>query len=106
MCVGTPMRLTDVDGIVGQALHQGVHRLVDLSLVPDARPGDWVLEFLGTAREILPEAEARLILRALDGLASVMAGGTAGDAFADLDARSPSLPPHLQAALDAGRSHG
>lgn len=106
MCVGTPMRLTGVDGIVGHALHQGAPRLVDLSLVPDARPGDWVLEFLGTARETLPEAEARLILRALDGLAAVMAGGTPGDAFADLDARTPRLPAHLQAALDAGRNLG
>jgi hydrogenase expression/formation protein HypC len=35
-----------------------------------------------------------------------MAGGGLGDAFADLDDRTPRLPPHLQAALDAGHSHG
>lgn len=106
MCIGVPMRLTAVDGIAGNALHQGQPRMIDLSLVPEARPGDWVLEFLGTARAILPEAEALLILRALDGLAAVMKGETVGDAFADLDGRSPTLPPHLQAALDAGLSTG
>ena len=42
----------------------------------------------------------------LAGLAALMQGGGLGDAFADLDARAPSLPPHLQAALDAGRSTG
>lgn len=106
MCVGIPMQLTAIDGIAGQATDRGQPQLLDLSLVPQAQVGDWVLGFLGTAREILPEAEARLILKALDGLSAIMAGGDAGDAFADLDARSPRLPPHLQAALDAGQTIG
>lgn len=106
MCVGVPMRLTAVDGIVGHADDRGTAHLLDLSLLPDAHAGDWVLGFLGTAREILPEAEALLIRKALDGLAQVMAGGDGGDAFADLDARVPALPPHLQAALDAGQATG
>jgi hydrogenase expression/formation protein HypC len=33
-----------------------------------------------------------------------MAGGELGDAFADLEARTPELPPHLRAAAAAGRS--
>ncbi|NHB77779.1 HypC/HybG/HupF family hydrogenase formation chaperone [Rhodobacter calidifons] len=106
MCVGIPMQLQAVNGIVGHATDNGQLQLLDLSLLPDARPGDWVLGFLGTAREILPEAEALLIRKALAGLSQVMAGGDAGDAFADLEARTPRLPPHLQAALDAGRTTG
>jgi hydrogenase expression/formation protein HypC len=106
MCVGIPMRLQAVDGIVGHAADDGRAQLLDLSLLPDARPGDWVLAFLGTAREILPETEARLIRKALDGLTSIMAGGDAGDAFDDLNSRTPRLPPHLQAALDAGQATG
>lgn len=106
MCVGIPMQLTAIDGIAGHATDKGTPQLVDLSLVPHAKVGDWVLGFLGTAREILPEAEALLILKSLDGLSDIMAGGDGGDAFADLDARTPQLPPHLQAALDAGRSLG
>ncbi|MCU0910060.1 MAG: HypC/HybG/HupF family hydrogenase formation chaperone [Rhodobacteraceae bacterium] len=106
MCVGVPMQLVAIDGIAGRAIDDGQLMLLDLSLLPQARPGDWVLGFLGTAREILPETEALLIRKALAGLAAVMAGGDHGDAFADLDARTPSLPPHLQAALDAGRTTG
>lgn len=106
MCVGIPMQLMAVDGIVGRARNGGQDCLLDLSLLPDAQPGDWVLGFLGTAREILTEADALLIRKALDGLSAIMAGGAAGDAFADLDARTPQLPPHLQAALDAGLATG
>lgn len=106
MCVGIPMRLLAIDGIAGRALDGDRESLLDLSLVPEARVGDWVLGFLGTGREVLPETEALLIRKALDGLSAIMAGGAAGDAFADLDARTPQLPPHLQAALDAGRATG
>lgn len=106
MCVGIPMQLTSVDGIVGRATDRGVPQLVDLSLTPQARAGDWVLGFLGAAREVLSEDEALLILKAVDGLSAIMAGGEAGDAFADLEARRPALPPHLQAALDAGQTIG
>lgn len=106
MCVGIPMQLTAIDGIAGHAFDKGAAQLLDLSLLPQAQVGDWVLGFLGTAREILPEAEALLILKALEGMSSIMAGGDAGDAFADLDNRTPQLPAHLQAALDAGRSRG
>lgn len=106
MCLGVPLRLIAVDGIVGRALNGPDEELVDLSLEPDARPGDWVLSFLGAARGILQESEALAIRAALRGLASVMAGGPAGAAFADLDSRSPTLPPHLQAALDAGHTTG
>jgi hydrogenase expression/formation protein HypC len=106
MCVGIPVQLHAVDGIVGQAVDDGRPLLLDLSLLPEARPGDWVLGFLGTAREILPETEALLIRKALAGLTQIMAGGDAGDAFLDLETRTPRLPPHLQAALVAGRTTG
>ncbi|WP_414897051.1 HypC/HybG/HupF family hydrogenase formation chaperone [Rhodovulum sp. YEN HP10] len=103
MCVGEPMRLSAVEGIVGRT-EDGT--LIDVSLTPEIRPGDWVLTFLGAARERLDPDEARKILAALEGLRAVMAGGSAGDAFADLETREPTLPPHLQAALAAGAAQG
>lgn len=106
MCVGVPMQLLAVTGIVGQALDGDRPETVDLSLVPGARPGDWVLNFLGTAHAILPEDDALKIRAALQGLAALMQGGVLGDAFADLEGRPPQLPPHLQAALDAGLAKG
>jgi hydrogenase expression/formation protein HypC len=106
MCVGLPMILTAITGIAGYALDGDRPETVDLSLTPEAKPGDWILNFLGTAHAILPEDEAHKIRAALQGLASLMQGGTLGTAFADLEARRPALPPHLQAALDAGQTTG
>jgi hydrogenase expression/formation protein HypC len=106
MCVGAPVRLIHVEGIVGHVLTGGIPEMVDLSLVPDAKAGDWVLNFLGTAQAILPEDEALKISAALGALKSLMAGGEIGDAFTDLEARTPELPPHLQAARDAGLNQG
>lgn len=102
MCVGIPLQLIAVDGIRGEVVEDGRPALVDLSLTPEARPGDWVLAFLGAARAVLDPDEAARIAAALAGLRALMAGGEAGAAFADLEARTPTLPPHLQAALDAG----
>ena len=106
MCVGIPMRILAVDGIAATATDGRDVSRIDLSLVGTIAPGAWVLTFLGTAREVIDEDQAARIGAALDGLRSIMAGGDAGDAFADLDAREPALPPHLQAALDAGHSQG
>lgn len=106
MCVGLPMQIVSVDGIAATCTDGTQHETVDLSLLGDLAPGTWVLTHLGCAREVITEPEARQIMAALDGLRAVMAGGDAGDAFADLDARAPQLPPHLQAALDAGHSNG
>jgi len=104
MCVGVPMQILAVDGIAATATDGTTTEVLDLSLVGPVAQGTWVLNFLGAAREILAEDEAHKIAAALAALRSVMAGGDPGDAFADIDARTPQLPPHLQAALDAGRT--
>ncbi|MCA0919378.1 HypC/HybG/HupF family hydrogenase formation chaperone [Pseudooceanicola nanhaiensis] len=104
MCLGIPMKVLSVDGIAATALDGDREELIDLSLTGPLAPGTWVLTFLGTAREVITWDEARLIRDALGGLRSLMEGGDLGDAFADLDARSPSLPPHLAAAAAAGKT--
>ncbi|WP_372921078.1 HypC/HybG/HupF family hydrogenase formation chaperone [Roseovarius sp.] len=106
MCVGVPMQIVSVNGIAADCTDGRQSETVDLSLVGDLAPGTWVLTHLGCAREVISDTEARQIMAALDGLRAVMAGGEAGDAFADIDAQAPQLPPHLQAALDAGHSTG
>ena len=103
MCLGIPMQVLKVDGIAGHVQNDGATELIDLSLTPQVSVGDWVLTFLGAAREVISQDEAHKIKAALDGLRAVMEGGDVGDAFADLDARAPTLPPHLQAAFEAGK---
>lgn len=99
MCIGIPLRLTRVDGVVGRAEDGAT---VDLSLVPEANVGDWVLGFLGAARRLLEPDEAAQILDALAAMAAAMDGETLDGAFADLTGREPTLPPHLEAARAAG----
>lgn len=96
MCLGIPVRIVASDGIVGTATDGSETLRLDLSLTGPLEPGTWVLNFLGTAREVLDPEEARKIRAALDGLRSLMEGGDLGDAFADLEGREPQLPPHLR----------
>ena len=108
MCVGLPLQITAIDGIAADAVSadESHRELIDLSLTPDAKVGDWILTFLGASREIIGADEAAKITAALAGLRAVMQGGGLGDAFADLEQEGPQLPPHLQAALDAGQTTG
>lgn len=104
MCVGVPMRIISVNGIAAEAEGDEGRSVIDLSLTGPLEPGDWVLTHLGAAREVISAEEARVINAALDGLRAVMEGRDIGGAFADLDARTPELPPHLQAAQAAGKT--
>ena len=106
MCVGIPMRIVAVEGIIARATDGCSEATIDLSLTGPLIPGTWVLTFLGAAREVVSSDEAEKIKSALDGLRSVMTGGDLGDAFADLEVRAPQLPPHLQAAFDKGEQTG
>jgi hydrogenase expression/formation protein HypC len=104
--MGVPMQVVSANGLVAHCADGAREATVDLALVGPQEPGVWVLVFLGSARSVLPEDEALLIRRALEGLAAAMSGGDLGDAFADLEAREPALPPHLEAARRAGAATG
>lgn len=104
MCVGIPLRIVATNGLTGVGENGARTETLDLSLTGPVEVGTWVLGFLGAAREVISEAEARLISAALDGLERLMVGEALGDAFADLEQRGPQLPPHLAAALAAGQS--
>lgn len=102
------MRVEHVDGLAGRCADAaGRIETIDLSLVPQARPGDHVLAFQGAARRLMDADEARLVAEALKGIAALMAGeadaARLDAAFADLAHREPELPPHLAAAFAAGR---
>ena len=69
-----------------------------LAITGPVVPGQWLLTFLGGAREVVSADDAKLITDALDGLAAAMAGDQQGveAAFADLIGREPQLPDFLR----------
>lgn len=104
MCIGIPVQIVETKGFSGLARDGDDIVGIDLALTGPVPPGTWVLNFLGAAREVLEEEEALKIRAAVGALKSVMNGGGLGDAFADLEADGPRLPPHLQAARDSGKT--
>jgi hydrogenase expression/formation protein HypC len=75
---------------------------IDALLTGPLLPGQWVLTFLGAARERVDAAEAKRIGDAVTALETLLAGGSVDlDAcFADLIDREPQLPPHLQQLVE------
>lgn len=106
MCIGLPMQLITKDGTRGRARYRGAEENVDLSLTAEATPGDFLLVFLGAARSVIDAAFAAQVQDALAAVEAVAEGKSIDFAFADLTNREPELPPHLQAALVAGRTAG
>ena len=60
---------------------------VNMMLIGEQPEGTWVLNFLGSAREVLTENDARNIDKALDGLTAIMSG----DTNIDIDAYFPGV---------------
>lgn len=63
MCLAVPGRIVDRHERGGTAMATvdlgGRAREVCLELVPEARPGDWVVVHLGMALDVIDEREAR-----------------------------------------------
>lgn len=97
MCVGLPMRVVEVQPGCALCEHGGQIHPIDTALVGDVAPGDWLMTFLGAARERMDETTARQALAATDALAALLRGEAVDldAAFADLLAREPTLPEHL-----------
>ena len=70
MCLAVPGRILDIDGDdpllrSGQVDFAGIRKRVNLSYVPEARVGDYVLVHVGFAISVVDEAEARRVLEYL-----------------------------------------
>ena len=59
MCLAIPVRIESMEGEKGVAALDGNRTQVILTLVPEAKVGDWVLVHAGYAIAMLDEKEAR-----------------------------------------------
>lgn len=102
MCIGIPMQVCTVDGLVATCAGRDGEHAIDISLTSEVRPGDWVMVFLGASREVINPQTASATLDALRALELALAGETSFDhLFADLVGREPELPEHLKPRHDA-----
>lgn len=97
MCIGVPLQVAAADGSFAWCEADGQRERLDMALVGTQPQGTWVLAFHGTARQVLDDDEAAQARAGRQALAAVLDGSRQVDQFfADLLARTPQLPAHLQ----------
>ena len=60
MCLAVPLKLISIDGQTGVGEFDGVRRKVQLTFVPKAKVGDYVIVHAGFAMEIMDAQQAEL----------------------------------------------
>lgn len=95
MCLGTPVQVMQSHEVMSVCRGRNGIEEVNMLLLGQQPAGTWVLSFLGWAREVIDEQQARDIDLALDGLQQIMDGADA----IDLDHHFPGLG---QAVAEAG----
>ena len=68
MCLAVPARIESIHGTTALCRMEGLTKRVELTLVPDARPGDWVIVHVGFALQKIDEAKARETVALLERL--------------------------------------
>lgn len=104
MCLGIPMQVMELlSPSQARCADRGQMQVIDIALVAPVQPGDWLMTFLGSAREKMDEISAGNSLGALEALRAIMSGEEAdiAAAFPDLVGREPQLPEHLRRPVDA-----
>ncbi len=100
MCIGVPMQVIESSALSALCEADGKQERIDMMLVGEQAPGTWILNFLGAAREVMTAEHAANVRQALTAMSDIMQGKNEVEhLFADLIAREPELPPHLQSQL-------
>lgn len=71
MCLGIPGEITEISterADLATVAVAGVRRVVNVGLLEDLQPGDWVLVHVGFAMSKIDEQEAALTLSYLEGM--------------------------------------
>lgn len=102
MCLAVPMQVIRMEGAMAVCLGAQGEERIDTLLTGPLAPGQWVLSFLGAAREVIDAERAAQVGDALAGLQAILDGHGDVDAliqshFADLVDREPQLPDFLRA---------
>ncbi len=74
MCIGVPVQIVEAGEFMARCRGRNGEEMVNMMLIGPQAEGTWVLNFLGSAREVLSKETACEIDRALDGLSAIMQG--------------------------------
>ncbi len=74
MCIGIPMQVIEDNGFSALCRGNNGDQRVNMMLIGPQPVGTWIINFLGSAREVVSEEDARKIDSALDALSAVMSG--------------------------------
>jgi hydrogenase expression/formation protein HypC len=104
MCIGIPMRVTAIEPGHAVCEGRGERRRVSTALVGEPAPGDWLLVFLGDARERIDAERASEVNATLDLVFGAMHGeGASHSPDADAGFDLPSRMSAEQLRQLAGR---
>ncbi|MCP4271580.1 MAG: HypC/HybG/HupF family hydrogenase formation chaperone [Gammaproteobacteria bacterium] len=90
MCIGVPVKIIESGEFVSICKGRNGEEQVNMMLLGQQPEGTWVLNFLGSAREVLTEKDALNIDKALDGLTAIMSG----ESNVDIDSYFPDIREH------------
>ena len=88
MCIGLPVQVIEDRGFMALCRGRNGEEEVNMMLIGPQPVGTWIVNFLGSGREVLTEEEAELINQAFDGLSAVMNG----ESDEKVDSFFPGLP--------------
>jgi hydrogenase expression/formation protein HypC len=74
MCIGVPVQIIEDGDLMALCRGRNGDERVNMMLIGPQPVGSWVLNFLGSAREVISEQDAININKALDGLSEIMSG--------------------------------
>lgn len=102
MCIGIPMQVIRLEAGHAWVAGRGEVQRVDTALVGGCAERDWLLVFLGAARERIDEARAAEVNAVLDLLQGALAGHP--DAIAEAGFELPSRMDSATLAAITGRN--
>ena len=99
MCQGIPVQVVSIQGTSARCVGRYGPTLVDLTLLGDAEPGEWLVTALGVARARLSPEDAVALERALQALEALdRPDFDVAAYFPDLVNRDPPRPAVLNEA--------
>ncbi len=91
MCIGLPVQVMESDGFIAKCKGRNGIENVNMMLVGEQQQGTWVVNFLGSAREVISADDAEKINLAFDALEKVMSTNAED---IDIDSYFPDLKKH------------